>query len=75
MFSYVCVGAGGSVQSLVVPVVSSGDVLLVPPLSQVSADEGKGQQEDPQELPIPEQFISSFQAGKLVTVAASHSGA
>jgi hypothetical protein len=32
-------------------------------------------EEDPLELPIPEQFISSFLGGKLVTVAASHSGA
>ncbi|GAX75045.1 hypothetical protein CEUSTIGMA_g2489.t1 [Chlamydomonas eustigma] len=32
-------------------------------------------QHDVQELPIPEQFISSFQGGKLITVAASHSGA
>ena len=32
--------------------------------------------EDPLELPIPEQFISSFdKEGRLVTVAASHSGA
>ena len=42
-------------------------------LFQVMVDEG--QQEDPLELPIPEQFISSFQGGKLITVAASHSGA
>ena len=41
---------------------------------QVMAGDGEGLQ-DPQEMPIPEQFISSFQGGKLVTVAASHSGA
>ena len=41
--------------------------------SQVMPNDGE--QEDPQELPIPEQFISSFQGGKLLTSAASHSGA
>jgi adenylyl cyclase-associated protein len=29
---------------------------------------------DAVEHPVPEQFISSFKAGRLVTVAASHSG-
>lgn len=31
--------------------------------------------QDPMDVPIPEQFVSSFQNGQLVTVAASHSGA
>ncbi|KXZ41813.1 CAP1 protein [Gonium pectorale] len=30
---------------------------------------------DPEEHPVPEQFISTFRNGKLVTVAAAHSGA
>ncbi|GIL62665.1 hypothetical protein Vafri_16850 [Volvox africanus] len=30
---------------------------------------------DPQEQPIPEQYISTFKRGRLVTVAAEHSGA
>lgn len=29
---------------------------------------------DPQELPVPEQFVSTYQGGKLVTEAVSHSG-
>ncbi|GFR50698.1 hypothetical protein Agub_g12953 [Astrephomene gubernaculifera] len=44
-------------------------------------EEGAGGQpeeaepEDPREHAVPEQFISTFQGGKLVTVAAAHSGA
>lgn len=30
---------------------------------------------DPLELPVPEQFVSTFQGGKLVTEAVTHSGA
>lgn len=30
---------------------------------------------DPLELPVPEQFVSTFQDGKLVTEAVMHSGA
>jgi adenylyl cyclase-associated protein len=30
---------------------------------------------DPQETPIPEQFVSTFRDGKLVTEPATHSGA
>ncbi|MEW5301048.1 MAG: hypothetical protein WDW36_003931 [Sanguina aurantia] len=41
-----------------------------------SAVEGASQEEcDPVELPIPEQFITTFREGRLVTVAAAHSGA
>ncbi|GLC36585.1 hypothetical protein PLESTB_000164600 [Pleodorina starrii] len=31
--------------------------------------------EDPREHPVPEQYISTFQGGRLVTVASEHSGA
>ena len=30
---------------------------------------------DPLELPVPEQFVSTFKDGKLVTEAVTHSGA
>lgn len=30
---------------------------------------------DPLELPVPEQFVSTFRDGKLVTEAVTHSGA
>lgn len=30
---------------------------------------------DPLELPVPEQFVSTFKQGKLVTEAVTHSGA
>ena len=36
---------------------------------------GSTEEEQPREEPIPEQFISSFVNGKLVTQASSHSGA
>ncbi|KAG2497073.1 hypothetical protein HYH03_005069 [Edaphochlamys debaryana] len=36
---------------------------------------GGAEPEDPVEHAVPEQFISTFQGGKLVTVAAAHSGA
>ena len=32
-------------------------------------------EQDSAEHPVPEQFISSFKGGKLVTLAAVHSGA
>lgn len=34
-----------------------------------------GGDSDPLELPVPEQFVSTFQNGKLVTEAVTHSGA
>ncbi|GIL89920.1 hypothetical protein Vretimale_17943 [Volvox reticuliferus] len=45
---------------------SSINVIIVPAENDPS---------DPLEQPIPEQYISTFQGGKLVTVAAEHSGA
>ncbi|PNW83037.1 hypothetical protein CHLRE_06g304100v5 [Chlamydomonas reinhardtii] len=47
---------------------SAVNVVVVP-------DPDTNSEEDPQEHPVPEQFISTFQGGKLVTVAAAHSGA
>ncbi|KAI8476335.1 MAG: adenylate cyclase-associated CAP [Monoraphidium minutum] len=58
--------------------VAAGDFQLVTAksseinLTVVPADPNSGA--DAVELPVPEQFISSFKGGKLVTVAASHSG-
>ncbi|GLI62223.1 hypothetical protein VaNZ11_004819 [Volvox africanus] len=45
---------------------SSINVIVVPAENDPS---------DPQEQPIPEQYLSTFKGGKLVTVAAEHSGA
>ena len=42
-------------------------------LTVVPADQGGDA--DAVEYAVPEQFVSSFQGGRLVTVAASHSGA
>jgi adenylyl cyclase-associated protein len=36
---------------------------------------GAGEEEEPKEHPVPEQFISVFQDGKLVTNVANHSSA
>ncbi|KAG2432042.1 hypothetical protein HYH02_013112 [Chlamydomonas schloesseri] len=55
---------------------SAVNVVVVPDAPQQGQEGAGGQEvEDPQEHPVPEQFISTFQGGKLVTVAAAHSGA
>lgn len=41
----------------------------------VVPDADSAADEEPEEQPIPEQFISSFKAGKLITTAAAHSAA
>jgi adenylyl cyclase-associated protein len=46
-------------------------VVPEPPAPGSAEDDSQG----PEEHPVPEQFVSTFKAGKLVTVAASHSGA
>lgn len=47
---------------------SEVNVTVLPPA-------GKEEEQDPDEHPIPEQFVSSFKKGKLITTAAAHSGA
>jgi adenylyl cyclase-associated protein len=43
--------------------------------SEINVVVVSGPEEDPAEHAVPEQFISSFKGGRLVTEAAVHAGA
>jgi hypothetical protein len=50
-------------------------VVVVPDPPAEGASPVLDESQGPEEHPVPEQFVSTFKGGKLITVAASHSGA